>query len=110
MIKRVSLVRKRPEITREEFVAHWLGPHAEIVRLHLPGVLGYVVNVCDDPGVAGWDGFAEVWFPSREDADAAFASEPFLGLIAVDRPKFVGEQTVFFVEEHTVISSAPTGG
>ncbi len=110
MIKRVSLVRKRPDITREEFVAHWLGPHAEIVRLHLPGLLGYVVNVCDDPDAAGWDGFAEVWFPTRADADAAFASEPFLGLVAVDRPKFVAEQVVFFVDEHAVVAPpAPDG-
>lgn len=27
MIRRVSLVRKRPELTREEFVARWTGGH-----------------------------------------------------------------------------------
>lgn len=102
MIKRVSLVRKRPDLSREEFVAYWLGPHADIAR-EMPGALGYVVNVADDPELAGWDGFAEVWFESREAAEAAFLTEPFVSRIRADRPKFVGEQRIFFAEEHVVL-------
>ena len=36
MIKRVSLVRRKDGLTHEEFFAHWMGPHAEIVK-QLPG-------------------------------------------------------------------------
>ena len=32
MIKRVSLVRRKEGMSREDFLAHWMGPHAEIVR------------------------------------------------------------------------------
>ena len=32
MIKRISLVRRKEGMSREEFLAHWMGPHAEIVR------------------------------------------------------------------------------
>lgn len=110
MIKRVSLVRKRAELTTEQFVAHWLGPHAEIVKRDLPGLLGYVVNVCTDPEVAGWDGFAEVWFASLEEAEAAFLSEPFRSQMIDDRPKFVAEQVVFFVDEKAVVSPPPSAG
>lgn len=39
MIKRVSLVRRRDGMSREEFVAHWTGAHTEIVR-QLPGLRG----------------------------------------------------------------------
>jgi len=39
MIKRISLVRRKPGMTHEEFLAHWMGPHAEIVR-QFPGVRG----------------------------------------------------------------------
>lgn len=102
MIKRVSMVRRRPDLSHEDFVAYWLGPHAEIAR-EMPGALGYVVNVADDPDEAGWDGFAEVWFESREAADTAFASEPFASRIKADRPKFVGEQVIFFVNETAVL-------
>jgi len=103
VIKRISLVRKRPDLSRDEFVAYWLGPHAEIAK-QLPGALGYVVNVADDPAAAGWDGFAEVWFASREVAEQAFATEPFASRIRADRPKFVSEQVVFFADEHVVLA------
>ena len=96
------MVRRRPDLSHEDFVGYWLGPHAEIAR-EMPGALGYVVNVADDPDEAGWDGFAEVWFESREAADAAFASEPLASLIKADRPKFVGEQVIFFVTETAVL-------
>ena len=106
MIKRVSMVRRRPDLSHEEFVAYWLGPHAEIAK-EMPGALGYVVNIAQDPEQAGWDGFAEVWFESRETADAAFASEPFASRIRADRPKFVGEQLIFFVNE-TAVTGPPS--
>lgn len=102
MIKRISMVRRKPDLSHDEFVTYWLGPHADIAR-QMPGALGYVVNVALDPEAAGWDGFAEVWFESVEAAEAAFASEPFASQIRADRPKFVGEQVIFFVDEIAVI-------
>ena len=36
VIKRVSLVRRKVGMWREEFLAHWMGPHAAIVRA-VPG-------------------------------------------------------------------------
>ena len=105
MIKRVSLVRRREDLSHEEFVTYWLGPHAEIAK-EMPGALAYVVNIARDPEEAGWDGFAEVWFESLEAAEAAFASEPFASRIRADRPKVVGEQVIFFVDETTVIDPA----
>lgn len=106
-VKRVSMVRRREDLSHDEFVAYWLGPHAEIAK-EMPGALAYVVNIARDSELAGWDGFAEVWFESMEAAEAAFASEPFASRIRADRPKFVGEQTIFFVDETTVIE--PTSG
>ena len=108
MIKRVSLVRRRPDLSRDDFVAYWLGPHAEIAR-EMPGAIAYMVNIVRDPEVAGWDGFAEVWFESVEVAEAAFASEPFASRIRADRPKFVGEQVIFFVDEFAVIEPVTDG-
>src|SRR3954451_23205340 len=104
-VKRVSMVRRRQDLSHDEFVAYWLGPHAEIVK-EMPGALAYVVNVAREPELVGWDGFAEVWFESIEAAEAAFASEPFASRIRADRPKFVGEQAIFFVDETIVIGPA----
>jgi uncharacterized protein (TIGR02118 family) len=108
MIKRISMVRRRPDLSHDEFVEYWLGPHAEIAR-EMPGARAYVVNVAHDPEAAGWDGFAEVWFDSVEAADVAFATEPFASRIKADRPKFVGEQVIFFVDEITVIAPGVDG-
>jgi uncharacterized protein (TIGR02118 family) len=107
-IKRVSMVRRRHDLSHDEFVAYWLGPHAEIAK-EMPGALAYVVNIARDPEAAGWDGFAEVWFESIEAAEAAFASEPFASRIRADRPKFVGEQVIFFVDETAVIEPVSDG-
>jgi uncharacterized protein (TIGR02118 family) len=77
MIKRVSLVRRRDGMSREEFLAHWLGPHADIVR-QLPGLRGLRFGIVQrwTPDDAAWDGVGELWFDSVEAADAAFATEP----------------------------------
>ncbi len=102
IVKRVSIVRRREGLTHEQFADYWLGPHAELAR-GIPGARGYVINVAQEPEAAGCDGFAEVWFDSEEAARTAFSEEPFASVIAADRPKFVGDQTIFLVDEHAVI-------
>jgi uncharacterized protein (TIGR02118 family) len=102
MVKRISLARRRPGMSMQEFAAHWLGPHADIAQ-RIPGLRGYVINLIDDPELAGWDGIAETWFDSRDAAISGFASEPIRTELAADRPQFLAEVRVFFVEEHHVV-------
>ena len=105
MIKRVSLVRRLPELTPDEFVAHWSGAHVEIAR-RLPGVRGIRLGVVQtwNPAESAWDGIGELWFDSREAADAAFAAEPVANQLAADRKLFLGEAQVAFVDEVTVLA------
>ena len=105
VIKRVSLVRRKEGMGREEFLAHWMGPHAEIVR-QLPGVRGLRFGVVTQwsPEEAFWDGVGEVWFDSIEAANAAFAAEPHRSLLVADRLSFLGEAQSGFVEEQTVVT------
>jgi uncharacterized protein (TIGR02118 family) len=104
MIKRVSLVRRKEGLSHEEFIAHWTGPHAEIVR-QLPGVRGLRFGVVRSwsPADAAWDGVGEVWFDSAEAAETAFATEPYLAMLVEDRKLFLGESQSCFVEERTVL-------
>lgn len=108
MIKRVSLVRRKPGVSREDFLAHWMGPHAEIVRA-LPGLRGlrFGAVVRWHPEDRGWDGIGEVWFDSVEAAEAAFNAEPYLTRLIEDRKRFLGEAEWCFVAEHTAV--APPG-
>jgi uncharacterized protein (TIGR02118 family) len=109
MIKRVSLLRRKEGISREEFFAHWTGPHADIVR-QLPGIRGLRFGKVQSwtPEEAAWDGVGEVWFDSIEVAEKAFATEPFLSMLVEDRKKFIHEAQSCFVEELTTLS--PPGG
>lgn len=103
MIKRVSLAHKRRDLSTEDFVRHWLGPHADIAR-RIPGLRGYVVLVADDPEGAGCDGVAITWFDNREAAEAGFNTEPLRSELAADRPKFLEGVQVFFTEQHVVVA------
>ena len=110
MIKRVSFLRRKDGMSREQFFAHWTGPHADIVK-QLPGLRGLRFGRVQSwtPPEAAWDGVGEVWFDSVEAAQAAFATEPFRSLLAEDRPKFTREIQACFVEEETVVPP-PRGG
>jgi uncharacterized protein (TIGR02118 family) len=105
MIKRVSLLRRKEGLSREEFFAHWTGPHAEIVR-QMPGVRGLRFGKVQSwtPEAAAWDGVGEVWFDSIEAAQNAFATEPYHSMLVEDRKKFMSEAQSCFVEEQTVLS------
>lgn len=104
MIKRISLVRRREGMTRVDFLAHWMGPHAEIAK-QLPGLRGLRFGVVQlwTPPEAAWDGVGELWFDSIEDAQAAFATEPYKSLLAEDRARCFSELQNCFVEEHTAV-------
>src|ERR1700757_1146837 len=101
MIKRVSLVRRKPGMLREDFLAHWMGPHAEIVR-QLPGLRGLRFGIVERwaPDEAAWDGVGELWFDSVADALRAFSTEPHVGRLIEDRKLFLGDAQWCFVEEH----------
>jgi uncharacterized protein (TIGR02118 family) len=105
MIKRVSLLRRKDGMSREEFFAHWTGPHADIVR-QLPGIRGLRFGRVQSwtPEEAGWDGVGEVWFDSIAEAEKAFATEPFLSMLVEDRNRFMRESQSCFVEEHTTLA------
>lgn len=100
MIRRVSFIRRKPDLTREEFFAHWTGRHAEIVR-QLPGLRGLRFSRVERcvPEDAAWDGVGETWFDTIADADRAFATEPFLAMLTEDRAKFIGSAHSCYIED-----------
>jgi uncharacterized protein (TIGR02118 family) len=104
MIRRVSFIRRKTGLTREEFFTHWTGRHADIVR-QLPGIRGLRFNRVERcvPDEAAWDGVGETWFDSIPDADHAFATEPFLAMLKEDRGKFIGDAHSCYVQESAVL-------
>jgi uncharacterized protein (TIGR02118 family) len=100
MIRRVSFIRRKEGLSRQEFLAHWNGRHAELVR-QLPGLRGLRFTPVDRcvPEEAAWDGVGETWFDSITDSDRAFATEPFRGMLVEDRAKFIGDSHSCYIEE-----------
>ena len=68
MIKAVFLVHKRPDMDDEEFRRYWRETHGPIAA-KVPGVRKYVQSLAipePDGTRPAYDGFAEMWFDSRE--------------------------------------------
>jgi uncharacterized protein (TIGR02118 family) len=100
MIRRVSFIRRKAGLTREQFLAHWRGAHADIVR-QLPGLRGLrftPIAKCA-PAELAWDGLGETWFDTIAESDRAFGAEPFKTLLAEDRAAFIGDSQSCYVKE-----------
>ena len=101
--KAVILLSRRDDMTHEEFLRWWIDEHAPLAA-QLPGVRRIVFNACTEHDDV--DGISELWFDSRADFDAAYATE--LGRsVAADSMAHVRGRTRLFVDEHAV-AGAPT--
>jgi uncharacterized protein (TIGR02118 family) len=101
VIRRLSLVRKRPELTRAEFLDRWTGEHVEIAK-RLPGLRGYVIHILDGDAPP-FDGIAVTTFDSREEAERAFADPELADGLRRTRDEFAASVEVYFVEEHIIV-------
>jgi uncharacterized protein (TIGR02118 family) len=101
VIRRFSLVRKRPDLSREEFLARWTGEHVDYAR-RLEGLRGYVIHILDGPEPP-YDGIAVTTFDSREAAERAFADPELAEGLARTRDDFAASVEVYFAAEHVIV-------
>jgi uncharacterized protein (TIGR02118 family) len=98
MFKAMVMLNRREDLSREAFGRWWLDQHRPLVR-QLPGLRRYVVNLVQDGPEDGGDGFAELWFESREAFDAAYATEAGKAVVA-DSMAHARSRVRYVVEEH----------
>lgn len=121
MIKRITIITRKPGISREEFAAYWTNVHAPLLASH-PSVRRLVINVTErftrfsvrnhdpcDPLRSQMvtqtpDGFVELWFDDVASMEAMYQSD-FSGKLVADAEKFVGAIATFIVDERTVTAS-----
>ena len=72
--KAIILLTRRADQSHDDFASWWLGEHAPLAR-RLPGVRRAVFNLVDQPADGDPDGVSELWFDSRDDFTAAYATE-----------------------------------
>ncbi len=109
MIVRMGLLRRRPDISRDQFRKHWRDVHGPLAR-QMPKLRGYHQNHIVDDRQLGvdhargeWDidGISELWFDSAEEMEAAIAS-PAYAPVRDDSPAFLAETRVVTIEQRTV--------
>jgi uncharacterized protein (TIGR02118 family) len=91
MTKRLGLVRKRADMTHEQFTKHWMGVHAALC-CKLPNLRRYSVNLVDKARFPhfNYDGFSELWFDDEASLWASLESPAGKTLLA-DLPNFAGQ-------------------
>ena len=110
LLKRVSTLKRRSDITEEDFRREWI-VHRDLV-LKMPGVSGYRQNVViarervkgtpcgyDDLPI---DGIVELWFESTATLESAFSSAAGRTTMAHAKT-FLAEITAFVVTERQVV-------
>lgn len=110
-LKRMSFLRRRADVSPENFAYEWRVKHAELVQT-LPGVLGYRQNlVIHRESPKGYvvdydslsiDGIVELWFESPDTLNAAFASKQGIQTMQ-HATEFIDEITTFLVDTHVVV-------
>lgn len=103
MFKLIVLLKKKDNITEEEFTRHWLNTHVPLAKM-MPGVRRYVVNLVKKPPnrEADFNGVVELWFDDVESMKKAFAS-PMGKITQQDSYKFTSSTLTLFVEERELI-------
>ena len=109
-IKRASLLARKPGMSHEEFVKHWVEIHAPMARA-CPGIGRYTLTIIKSsstrkdvaPFEIQVDGIAELWFKDQAAFDA-YSTSPATKRLRDDGATFIGREIDFVAEEKVVIA------
>jgi uncharacterized protein (TIGR02118 family) len=102
MIKRTSLVWKRPDLRNAEFRRLWLGDHVGYAR-RLPGLREYVIDFVTEGPSEGPAGIATLRFDSRQALNAAFSDPALQRELLATREQFARSVQLLFVDEEIIV-------
>ncbi len=110
MIKRASLLARKPGTSHEQFVKHWVEVHAPMARA-CPGISRYILTIVKSastrkdvaPIEIQVDGIAELWFKDQAAFDL-YQNSPATKRLRDDGATFIGREIDFVTEEKVVIS------
>ncbi len=111
MVKMVFMLKRRPGMSRADFIQYYEGHHARLGEKYVPNAVRYVRRFLE-PVPGPWtkaadefDVITELWFANKQEADRAMAhlSEPAINQeIAVDEAKLFDRTRtrVYLITEH----------
>ena len=101
MFKAIILLKRREDMSLQEFSDWWLGVHAQAARA-LEGVCGATFNLVAGDGNGPYDGVSELWFESQAAFESAYASGHGRA-VAADSMAHVSRRERMFVVEHVLV-------
>jgi uncharacterized protein (TIGR02118 family) len=113
MLKSFSFLARKPGLSSEAFLHHWIEVHAPMWR-SVPGIRGYVLGIpvqnhsrADVAGLSmdPFDGVAQVWFDDLASRAAAAASPEGKAWHA-DGGSIIGQIRTFVTEEEVAVPLA----
>lgn len=102
MVKLICPVRRRPDLTHDAFVTHWLERHVPLALRHHPGLVRYVTNVVEQPlgDAEPLDGIAELCFADEAGLRTGmFDSPEGERIIREDVARFIGATAAYQTSE-----------
>jgi uncharacterized protein (TIGR02118 family) len=110
MIKVIGLLTRKPELTHEQFVKHWLDIHGPLAHA-VPGVRRYVqshiIGTRTRPDIpetdVDVDGIAELWYDDEAAMAHAAAATSEMKRLTDDGALFIGRIKSYVIEEKQII-------
>ncbi len=99
MFKAIILLKRGENMSHEDFKQWWLVDHSGKAA-QLPGVRKIIFNLADDG--SAYDGVSELWFDSKEDFEAAYATETGKA-VAADSLAHLSARERMFVTENEIL-------
>lgn len=118
MLKTIALLKRKPGMSREAFIAYYEMHHAPLIRALTPGILSYRRNfVCDETvfpielaGALEFDAVTEICYADRSAWDLAMAAsvDPHnAARIAADEENFLDRSKTRYFATETYGDAAP---
>ena len=117
MIKTVRFVKKRKDMSREEFKNYWLTKHAQLERMVVEKtpvqkiIVSFATGEMRGGGEPPFDGMVEIYFDSIEDWKLFYESEIHKsGIMRKDEENFVDMDDVpvrAMTEEYVIAEKGP---
>ena len=105
MIKLLALVRRRTDLTPEEFARYWTTVHAPLAEAQ--GPRGYVIDIRTsaqpDGAIDDLDSVAEIWWDDHDHMTRGLTSEAGR-IAAADVSNFAAEVRFVVVEPNTIVT------
>ena len=109
MLKVIGLLTRKPHLTHEQFVDHWLNVHGQLA-LAVPGIRRYVQSHIRDTRTrqdvpessVRVDGIAELWYDDLESYERA-GRTPEMKRLTDDGALIISEIKTFLIEEKEII-------